>query len=870
MAKKKKAPSRANVKEPVKQAVVKQSSFTAKNKPSQGRKPLPVPVMTDIAPAIPPLTVPEAAIFYAEHGHTVFPAPPGEKKSHKSKKHSNGVNWGATSDPALIRQDFVIKWPGANIGLPTGSSTGFFVVEADTLAGHDVDGVANLAALQAQHGPLPPTRTARSPSGSTHYYFKNPPGVVIKNSASLVAPGVDVRGEGGMVIAPPSIKPGKGQYEWTNWCEISEAPDWLIELAKEKPRQNTAGVRAVNEQPVDPINLLAAITALPNDDLGWEDWNRIAMAIYAAFKGSDAGYAAFKAWSCKSAKYDEAGTEEKWAKLHECPPDQIGAGTLFYEADQAAPGWRGADPDDGLTTEQRAEVIRLAALSVVDYEQQRKIAAKALGVRATVLDTLVERARPRPQNARHMSGVREEDDPDALPEGATMDDFYSHLPTHSYIFVPTRALWPIGAINACLEWIPQLDANGEQVVNRLGNPVFIKPSTHLDQNRPVQQMSWAPGEPLVIKDRLVAEGGWIERPGATCFNIYRPPTIVHGDADDVAPWLDHIKKVYPNDVDHILDWCAHRKQRPQEKINHALFLGGEQGIGKDTILEPVKRAIGPWNFMEVTPQDMTERFNGYLKSIILRVSEARDLGEVNRYSFYEHMKTYTASPPDVHRVNEKNLKEHYIMNCNGVVITSNHKTDGIYLPPDDRRNYIAWSECKREDFDDAYWNTLWGWYESGGDRNVAAYLERRDISKFNPKAPPPKTEAFWAIVNSNVAPEESELADVLDDLGNPKAVTISQIAAKANPMSNFKGWIDDRKNRRIIPHKLERCDYAAVRNPDAKDGMWVIDKVRQVIYAKRELAIAEQIVAAQALIEATVQAREAAKAAAETAAARRR
>jgi hypothetical protein len=43
-------------------------------------------------------------------------------------------------------------------------------------------------------------------------------------------------------------------------------------------------------------------------------------------------------------------------------------------------------------------------------------------------------------------------------------------------------------------------------------------------------------------------------------------------------------------------------QRPQEKINHALVLGGAQGIGKDTLLEPVKRAVGPWNFEGVSPQ----------------------------------------------------------------------------------------------------------------------------------------------------------------------------------------------------------------------------------------------------------------------------
>ena len=193
--------------------------------------------------AEPPHKIIEAALHYAANGHTVFPAPPGEKKSHKSKKYSGGVNWGATSDEAQIRRDFT-QFPDANIGLPTGSGDGFFVVEADTLQGHNVDGIASLAALQEKYGPLPATRVARSPSGSMHYYFKNPLGVVVKNSASEIAPGVDVRGEGGMVIAPPSVKPGKGMYEWFHWLPIAEAPAWLVDLCKLRPRKKKNSAHA--------------------------------------------------------------------------------------------------------------------------------------------------------------------------------------------------------------------------------------------------------------------------------------------------------------------------------------------------------------------------------------------------------------------------------------------------------------------------------------------------------------------------------------------------------------------------------------------------------------------------------------------------
>src|SRR5262249_3505100 len=146
----------------------------------------------------------------------------------------------------------------------------------------------------------------------------------------------------------------------------------------------------------------------------------------------------------------------------------------------------------------------------------------------------------------------------------------------------------------------------------------------------------------------------------------------------------HIRYVFPEDAEHILDWLAHRVQYPDEKINHALVLGGKQGIGKDSILEPVKAAVGPWNFHEASPNQVLGRFNGFLKSVILRVSEARDLGEFDRFQLYDHLKAYTSAPPDVLRVDEKHLREHNIVNCCGVIITTNHKTDGIYLPADDR------------------------------------------------------------------------------------------------------------------------------------------------------------------------------------------
>jgi hypothetical protein len=424
--------------------------------------------------------------------------------------------------------------------------------------------------------------------------------------------------------------------------------------------------------------------------------------------------------------------------------------------------------------------------------------------------------------------------PEIEAEGVTIDDFFAYMPAHSYIFTPSRETWPASSVNARIAPV----SCGEKT---------LPANQWLDQNRPVEQITWCPGLPMVISGKLVAESGWIERPGVNCFNLYLPPTIRLGVATDAKTWLDHVHRVYPNDADHIIRWLAHRVQKPGEKINHALVLGGAQGIGKDTLLEPVKQAIGPWNFVEVSPQQMLGRFNGYIKSVILRVSEARDLGDVNRFAFYDHLKVFAAAPPDTLRVDEKNLREYSVPNVTGVIITSNYKTDGIYLPADDRRHFVAWSDLVKEDFTQRYWQDLWDWYRNGGFNNVAAYLATLDLGAFDPKAPPPKTSAFWAIVDANRAPEDAELSDALDIMGWPDATTLEKIAFRADAETAI--WLRDRKNRRILPHRLDKCGYVPVRNDDASDGLWRIGGKRQAIYAKANLAPREQIAAARRLTE---------------------
>jgi hypothetical protein len=318
-----------------------------------------------------------------------------------------------------------------------------------------------------------------------------------------------------------------------------------------------------------------------------------------------------------------------------------------------------------------------------------------------------------------------------------------------------------------------------------------------------------------------------------------------------------------------------------KKINHALVIGGPPRIGKDTIFVPVRYAVGVSNFKNMSPKHLFAEFNPHVRSVILRLNEARDLGDINRVQFHEHTKELIASPPETLCVNEKHLREFYILNLLGFIITTNHK-DALYLPPDDGRHYVAWSDLVREDFPDGYFEKLWHWFVSeSGIGHVVAYLDTLDISKFDAASPPLKTAAFYHMADASQPLETGELAGVLQHLGNPPVVTLAWLvgAARDNMGAwDFSEWLGHRKNRKLVGRHLSSCGYEVVKNPNApKTGRWNICGSEQMVYGLKTLTLQKQMAEVgnlphvlreyeiRAQAEATDREQEAAEEAAETA-----
>lgn len=139
----------------------------------------------------------------------------------------HGLN-DATTNEATIRQWF--DGNPYNVGICTGVESDIFALDRDDRDGGD----KSLADLETQHSPLPPTLTQTTGNGQ-HYVFLMPPDRHVKNSAKKLAPGLDIRGLGGYIVAPPSVHANGSTYTWVG-CElptrelIAAAPDWLLTL----------------------------------------------------------------------------------------------------------------------------------------------------------------------------------------------------------------------------------------------------------------------------------------------------------------------------------------------------------------------------------------------------------------------------------------------------------------------------------------------------------------------------------------------------------------------------------------------------------------------------------------------------------------
>ena len=195
------------------------------------------PFIVAAAPA-PELPLLVAAVEYAGRGWHVLPlhSPTqggcscGRADCSSVGKHPRTRNGSkdASVAPATIR-GWWKKWPDANIGIATGPESGILVLDVDGAQGEQ-----SLIDLAQRGLILPDTYTVRTGSGGAHLYFLWPAGVDVRNSARKIAPGLDIRGLGGLVAAPPSLHKSGRRYEVTEAAtDPAPCPEGLLSLIQE-------------------------------------------------------------------------------------------------------------------------------------------------------------------------------------------------------------------------------------------------------------------------------------------------------------------------------------------------------------------------------------------------------------------------------------------------------------------------------------------------------------------------------------------------------------------------------------------------------------------------------------------------------------
>lgn len=178
----------------------------------------------------------DAALSYAARGWPVFPchtAGPGGACSCRAPacpspgKHPRvpGGLRAATTDPSTIAAWWT-RWPAANVAIRTGTVSGLVVIDVDPPHGGDV----TLQGLVARHGALPASAAVRTGSGGVHFYLAHPGGQIPNDNGNRLGPGIDVRGDGGYVIAPPSRHRSGAAYRWTAPPGVlPPVPEWMLD-----------------------------------------------------------------------------------------------------------------------------------------------------------------------------------------------------------------------------------------------------------------------------------------------------------------------------------------------------------------------------------------------------------------------------------------------------------------------------------------------------------------------------------------------------------------------------------------------------------------------------------------------------------------
>jgi hypothetical protein len=288
----------------------------------------------------------------------------------------------------------------------------------------------------------------------------------------------------------------------------------------------------------------------------------------------------------------------------------------------------------------------------------------------------------------------------------------------------------------------------------------VEASICFDENR--QAMG---AKALVGVTYAAGEDVIVTRDGDLFGNRWRDarPDVQNLRDGDISMWLDHCQELVPEqaELDHILDVMAFKVQHPEIKVNHAILHAGDEGSGKDTFWAPFIWAVCGDHLKNRGIMDnnsVNSQWGYQLESEILIINELKEPDAATRRQLANQLKPIIAAPPEMLPINRKGLHPYYMANRLFVLAFSNDPVP-ISLASQDRRWFCVWSTAPRMNSEQA--KRIWDWYRGGGFGMIARFLRDRDVSKFNPSAPPMWTEFKANLVEHGMSMAESYLVEML-------------------------------------------------------------------------------------------------------------
>ena len=307
--------------------------------------------------------------------------------------------------------------------------------------------------------------------------------------------------------------------------------------------------------------------------------------------------------------------------------------------------------------------------------------------------------------------------------------------------------------------------NQPALLNALGFLLEFKPER-------LRGLTYHPGEEGIIN--IVAGGGLYGNKWKDMRPKISDAQLQEASDEKVSPWLGLLRRVVPNDVEreHLLDVLATKIQQPATKINVCILLGGVPGCGKDSALLPFYYAVGginrkgermPRSARSKVDTSVLERNWGYhLETEVIAVNELYSPSDSGKRKIANLLKDLGASGAGEELVIETKGNAPYTAPNKLLLVATTNYTQPIGVEKGDRRWFFIWSSAPPMTREESlrYYDWL---HNQGGMDAVAAWLQKRDVTKFNPKEGAPMTDAKSLLIDRAMTLGESAVMEAVGD-----------------------------------------------------------------------------------------------------------